>query len=586
MGALAPLAVAIPLAVAAFLIALVSRLGRRVTEILSLGATLASIGCTIALLIHVSVAGPVVDWFGGWGPGNPVGLGIAFEVDLASACVGLLVSLVVLAALVFSHDYFDEVGPIFYVLVLAMQGAMVAFAFTADAFDLFVFYEVFSVAAYALAAYRNTTKSAYEGALQFALTNTVAGLAILFAIGVLEGRTGELGFTTIGHGLVAGHAPSILVAVTLGAITIGLFTRGALAPVHFWLDEVHGSAPTPLCIVLTGAMLPLALYGFERFYWATFATAVPPSAALRVLPLGIGALSALVGSVMVLREARLKRALAFSSVAHAGVAVAGLAAFSAASLGGVALYVVGYALGGAGLFAAIAIVRQRIGREVDLRNAIGVGKRLRFTKIAFALGTADVAGLFLVGRSVVVRGGSGSPLQDAIVLSLEVVVAAATGGAFVRGFWLIFVSNRPAATAERSDSVPLFLLGPAFGLVAIPIVLSFWPDAWALAATAATGLVDGQAYGGALMRRGGPPTPRVALGDVSLWAFVGPAGALAVGAASLARARALRATRIALTRAAALRALTQLHDGNVGQYVGWTIATIAAASAICSFAAR
>jgi multicomponent Na+:H+ antiporter subunit D len=43
-----------------------------------------------------------------------------------------------------------------------------------------------------------------------------------------------------------------------------LFTSGALAPLHFRFDEVHAAAPAPLCTILSGAMAPLGLYGFEH----------------------------------------------------------------------------------------------------------------------------------------------------------------------------------------------------------------------------------------------------------------------------------------------------------------------------------
>jgi len=585
VNALGPIAVAIPIATAAILIAVLDRLGRRVAETLSLAACVATLGCCLVLVVRAATVGPVVTWLGGWGPGNPVALGIAFEIDLASAAVGSLASAVVLAAVVFSRQYFERVGAIFYVMVLAMLGAMVAFAFTADAFDLFVFYEIFSVAAYALSAYRNTTKSAFTGALQFALTNTVAGLCILFAIILLEGRTGELNFATIGHALAGDHAPRMLLAVTLGAVAIGLFTRGAIAPVHFWIDEVHASAPTPLCIVLTGAMLPLALYGFERMYWEMFSQAVPPSPALTGLLAGFGILSAVVGSIMCLRETRLKRAIAFSSVAHGGVAVAAFAGCTAQAIGGAALYVVGYAFGGAALFAATSIVSSRTGRDVDTRDSIGVGRQLRLTRIVFALGVADVGGVFVTGRSAVVAGGL-SPVLQSVVLGAEILVAAATGGAFVRAFWLIFVARRPGATIERSGSIPAFLLGPALGLALTPIVISLWPHAPDVATTAAAMLIDVRRYGDALLRSGGPPPTTDALAVAPVWAWLGPLGALGVGAATLTRARPMRALRVGLARFGPFRRLVRLHDGNAGEYVGWVVGSVAVAASICTLAKR
>ena len=329
MNALPPLAALLPLAAAAALIAVLDRIGRRAAEAVALGSATISLTICCLLLWRVAHDGTTVIWFGGWHPGNVVGLGIAFAVDPAAAAVATLVAVLVTGALVLSREYFDDVGTIFYVLVLAILGAMIAFAYAADAFDLFVFYEVFSVAAYALAAYRIEKKNAFEGALQFALTNTVAGLFILLGIILLEGRTGELNLVAIGRSLVAQHDTGVLAASSLAFVSVGLFTRGALAPLHFWFDEAHANAPTPLCMILSGTMAPLALYGFARYYWAAYAGAVPPGPALHGFLIGIGIISALVGALMCLRETQLKRAVAFSTVAHGGAALVALGAFDA-----------------------------------------------------------------------------------------------------------------------------------------------------------------------------------------------------------------------------------------------------------------
>ncbi len=452
---LAPSLVAVPLAVAAILVAVLDRIPRRVAEAISVAvAALALAGC-IVLLKTIGASGTNVVWFGGWHPGNTVGLGIAFAVDLGGAAVATLVATIVVATTIYSRQYFDDVGTIFYVLLLSMLGAMLAFAFAADAFNLFVFYEVFSVAAYALAAYQIELKSAYEGALQFAITNTVAGLFILFGIILLEGRSGELNLAAIGHSLLGQHARDALIATSFAFVTIGLFTRGALAPLHFWFDEVHASAPAPLCAILSGAMAPLALYGFARFYWSAYAAVIGPSPLLRAGLFTIGVVSALVGSYMCLRERHLKRALAYSTVAHGGIAVYAFASFSAAALGGAALYIAGYALGAAGLFMAIGIVRARTD-SVDLRRLAGCGQRLPLTAAVFALGTADIAGVWSIGR--------------AVATPLLVVVAAATGGAFARAFYTIFVERRSAAAEPRE--VPWFMLAPAFMLTVLPLALS------------------------------------------------------------------------------------------------------------------
>ncbi len=561
---LGPALVALPLAAAALLVAVLDRIPRRAAEAIAVTvAVLALTGC-IALVKQTSTSGTNVVWFGGWHPGNTVGLGIAFAIDLAGAAMATLVATIVLAATLYSRQYFDEVGTIFYVLLLANLGAMLAFSFAADAFNLFVFYEVFSVAAYALSAYRIERKSAFAGALQFAITNTVAGLFILFGIILLEGRTGELNLAAIGHSLLGQHARDTLTATSFAFVTAGLFTRGALAPLHFWFDEVHANAPTPLCAILSGAMVPLALYGFVRIYWSAYAAVLSPTPLLKACLLGFGILSALLGSLMCLREPHLKRALAYCTVAHAGVAVCAFGAFSAAALGGAALYVAGYALAAAALFMAIGILRARTD-SVDLRRIAGCGRRLPLTALVFGLATAGIAGVWSVARSV------DTPLT--------IVVGAATGGAFARAFFTVFIA-RQARPAQRRG-VPWFMLAPALVLAVLPLALSMWGGTVRLAAAAAYRLADRAAYEAALLGPGVLPLRTEQLAPLPLLIFA-PLGALLVAWLALARVRPLARLRVRLQRNSLLEAIARLHDGNSGQYVAWIVAAATVAALLTS----
>ena len=418
---LPPVLVAVPLGAAGILIAVLTRIGRRGAEAVALVASVATLAGCCALLRSLAASGATTLWLGGWHPGNTVGLGIAFAVDLASASVATVVALVVTAAVVFSREYFDEVGTIFYVLLLAMLGAMTAFAFAADAFDLFVFYEVFSVAAYALAAYRIEKEGAFEGALQFALTNTLAGLFILFGIILLEARTGELNLAAIGHALAEQRATTALVPISFAFVSIGLFTRGALVPLHWWFDEVHANAPTPLCVVLSGAMVPIAIYGFVRFYWTAYASVLAPDQ-VRVFVVAIGLVSAIVGSAMCLRERNLKRALAFSTIAHGGVALATIGAFESNALAAAAWYLVTYAACSSGLFMAIAILRKHAG-DVRWPYLIGCGRALPLTGTIFAVAVCGIAGLWPSSHAVFSHD-AGWP---ATVAGLVVAVATGSG---------------------------------------------------------------------------------------------------------------------------------------------------------------
>ena len=146
--------------------------------------------------------------------------------------------------------------------------------------DLFVWSEVMGVAAYALTAYRAEERGSLQGALTFAITNSVGAYLSLSGIGLIYGRTGALNMAQIGA-YINRHPPSGLVVVAFLLVISGLLDiKSAIVPFHFWLADAHAVAPTPVCVLLSGVMVELGLYGIARVYWSIFGQALGHRAAI------------------------------------------------------------------------------------------------------------------------------------------------------------------------------------------------------------------------------------------------------------------------------------------------------------------
>ena len=123
------------------------------------------------------------------------------------------------------------------------------------------------VSAYALTAYRPEERGPIQGALNFAVTNSVGAYLSLSGIAVLYGRTGALNMAQIGA-YIGRHPPDGLVVVAFLLIISGLLIKCAIVPFHFWLADAHAVAPTPVCVLFSGVMVELGLYGIARVYWS------------------------------------------------------------------------------------------------------------------------------------------------------------------------------------------------------------------------------------------------------------------------------------------------------------------------------
>ncbi len=431
-SALAPLAFAAPLTAAAVIAAFGSVLPRRANDLIAIVAGMLTAVTACALLTAVAASGTVVHWFGGWTPRHGVALGIAFVVDPIGGALATFAALLTLAALVFAWTYYDEGGPEFHTLMLVFAAALIGFFLTGDLFNLFVFFELMSVSAYALTGFRSEDETAVMGALSFAVVNSVGAFLVLIGIVMLYARTGALNMAQLGHALAGPADPLVVMAFAL--VAFGFLVKASIVPAHFWLSEAHAVAPTPLCVLFSGIMVQAGIYAVARVYADVFAGPLGPHAhELRAVLLGFGVVTALVGAAMCFGQQHLKRLLAFSTVSHSGIMLCAFALFSARGLGGLMSYIVGHGLVKGALFMCSGIVLNRW-RTLDVEALRGRLRGRRWLIALFAAGGLALAGLPLfgtfVGKAMIDRAAGDAGL--AWLPYVLLVAAAATSGSVLR----------------------------------------------------------------------------------------------------------------------------------------------------------
>jgi formate hydrogenlyase subunit 3/multisubunit Na+/H+ antiporter MnhD subunit len=175
--------------------------------------------------------------------------------------------------MLFSLKYFEDVGSLFHGLVLLFLAAMCGFCLTGDLFNMFVFFELMGVAAFALTAYKSEETGPIQGALNFAIVNTLGAIFVLVGLALAYARTGALNMAQVSTTLGGGPIDALLV-VSLGLLLVGLLTKAAAAPFHLWLPDAHAVAPTPISVLFSGVMVMLGVFGVVRVYWSVFAPAL------------------------------------------------------------------------------------------------------------------------------------------------------------------------------------------------------------------------------------------------------------------------------------------------------------------------
>jgi multicomponent Na+:H+ antiporter subunit D len=450
MDQLFPLVIAVPLLTAAAMLAARPLLEKQrlVRDLVAVAASL-SVVVMLVFLTYRTIGGDAVYWFGGFRPVGNVVIGIDFEAGPLSAGLACLGAVLMTASMIFAWKYFTQIGTYFHVLLLTFLAGMTGFCLTGDVFDLFVWFELMGVSAYALTAYRPEERGPLQGALNFAITNSVGAYLSLSGIALIYARTGALNMAQISR-YVSGHPPDGLVVIGFLLVITGLLVKGAIVPFHFWLADAHAVAPTPVCVLFSGVMVELGLYGIARMYWSVFGAALGHRAGISYLFLALGVLTAIVGALFCFRERHVKRLLAFSTISHAGIFLAGFALLTPLGLAGAAVAVAGHAFVKAALFLGVGIVLHRL-HSVNETWLHGRGRPLRLTGVAVTLaglGLADLPpfGSFL-GQGWIDDSGDGrvGPWLAAVCLVCTVLCA----GAVLRVAFGVFYGLGDAPTEDR-----------------------------------------------------------------------------------------------------------------------------------------
>ena len=592
------LPVILPLFAAAVLAALTKIIRQRVALCITIAVTLVTLADTI-YLVHASSAQPIVYWFGRWTPRHGLALGISFVVDPIGAGFASFVAFLTVAALFFSSEYFDTAGNHFHALLLAFLAAMCGFSLTGDMFNMFVFFELMSAAAFALCGYKTDDPGSLQGAFNFAVTNTIAAYFVLIGIAILYARTGALNMAQMARALGSGPLDT-LVTVAFVFVVCGYLVKAAVVPFHFWLADAHAVAPTPVCVLFSGVMVEMGLFALARIYWDVFdSTLHPHSAGFIRLFIGIGVVTTLVGAFMCYIQTHLKRLLAFSTVSHVGIMAIGIGLFAPAGLAGSAVYALGHGLAKAALFLLSGILLHRF-ECIDERDLHGKAHGLWLTAALFFLGGIALAGIPTSGLA------AGNDLMNisaetagfAWLHWIFIFGGAVTSAAVLRAGGHVFFGwgqkenpGGPPKHEEKPETqlghqrTPATMLVPAAVLLFTGFFLALVPNLRSSALTAAARFENTAAYAAHVLdARKLLPQPTAT--PVSFQLSDGLIATFAAIVIALLDLFSSTARRFAVFLARPLHLLHRIHSGHIGDYIAFLTFGIAFFGLLCAYCFR
>ena len=294
------------LAAGAFAVYLVARLWTNRNNLLALLTALVFATALGALVPLQFATG--VNHLPAWGHFGPGGAFLRADPG-ASVIAGIAPGLGLLVT-VYSGRYLalDRRYETYYPLLLLLVTGLVGMVMAEDLFNLYMFCELMSAAAYVLVAFRRHTDTAIEAGFKYLVMGSVGTVTILMGISFIYRETGQLALSHL-----AG-VPGPWTRAGTACFLVGLGIKSAIVPLHTWLPDAHGRAPSSISAMLSGVIVQSAFYTLLK----TCLGLGFPARSLGTLLIVLSLFNMTLGNGLALVQTYTKRLLAYSTIAQMG----------------------------------------------------------------------------------------------------------------------------------------------------------------------------------------------------------------------------------------------------------------------------
>jgi len=298
--------------------------------------------------------------------------------DLLGRVLKLATIVAVAATLVLSRSYLELRGLLtgeYACLALFGTLGMMVMISAHHFLALYLGLELMALSQYAMVALQRDSARATEAAMKYFVLGALASGLLLYGMSMIYGATGSLDLTRVAYAIEHGESRSILGIFGLVFVVAGVAFKLGAAPFHMWIPDVYHGAATATTLYI-GAAPKLAALAFMLRLLANGLQGMTTDWQQMLVALAVTSL--LVGNVIAIAQANLKRMLAYSTISHMGFLAMGVLAGDDNGYAAALFYAIAYTLMTLGSFGMILLLSRAGFEAEDLADFKGLNQRSRW----------------------------------------------------------------------------------------------------------------------------------------------------------------------------------------------------------------
>ncbi|MCF2143177.1 MAG: NADH-quinone oxidoreductase subunit M [Candidatus Heimdallarchaeota archaeon] len=410
-----------------------------------------------------------------------VTIGFKLIADSLSFPIAAIIFILSLAAVMYSFGYMkkEENQGAYYALLVLYIAGMVGVILAGDLVQFYVFWELMLIPSYFIIAKWGSKPNSVKIAFKYFMFTHVGAMAILIGIGGLWAYGSASGSFLIANINMTAVSKTITLVLTI-LFLLGFAVKMAIFPLHTWLPDTHGEAPTPISAILSGVMIETAAYAILRI--CTDILDMGSNVAFTWVLVGLAVFTMIYGGIMALAQKDTKRLFAYSSISQMGYIFFGLGTFTAFGATGSMFHIVSHALAKGTLFMVAGILMTQIGHHKgrDIKQLGGLAYKMPITAIVALIAALSLSGLpplaGFMSEWIVFEGGlaSGNPL-GIIAIFMAVLSTALTATYTLLFMKNVFLGPEKEEFKDVKDPSP-YMWAPLVVLALLSFIIGILPN--------------------------------------------------------------------------------------------------------------